>query len=595
MNKCPNGHEISDNMKFCPICGAEIKEKMKIVCKNCGYEQIDIEKFCPQCGTPFDDNTLIPNAKKYSKFKISIIVSLFTLVAVVVGYLLWFSNGDKYSKYSLEGLSKVTYQYDWVGDFNEGLAPVGKDTKIGFIDRMGNEVIPCIFEGVESGEGYYKFSDGLALVYNGEKDYYIDKQGKEAFPFKYSYGSSFSEGLAVVYKGEKYGYIDKHGNEVIPCIFEYAYLFSEGLAPVYKDGKYGFIDTKGNVVIPYEFDYEIGEFFEPSGFNEGLAAVCKDGKYGYIDIKGNVVIPFKYDYASDFSESMALVGYNNNLSFINKEGREVVPCPYTNVSSNYESVRVLKGGYFLVNNGINYGYVGIDGKEITPCIYESANVFSDGLAVVQKDGVWGYVDTKGNSTFDVMSEETKAQVKEKQRMVQQKREEEQRRIEEEQRRIEEENKPQNRFYNIAQTEDYVWKCFEYQSFDFHMNSMTDEVLLYFKPENKGGGTAFYVSHKQGENNSWYMGYSGNGPYTVSDNFMTMTIRSIYRSSSGPRWEDIIMNFVIENDGDKVKLIRIFNPPRSVRNTDYKYISIDRVNYIQIRKPMDNPFNQYTQY
>ena len=47
--KCPNGHEISDNANFCPVCGVEIV-RVNRYCSKCGTQLSDGAKFCPKCG-----------------------------------------------------------------------------------------------------------------------------------------------------------------------------------------------------------------------------------------------------------------------------------------------------------------------------------------------------------------------------------------------------------------------------------------------------------------------------------------------------------------------------------------------------------------
>lgn len=46
--------------------------------------------------------------------------------------------------------------FDRCGDFNEGLAVVGRDYKYGFIDGCGDEIIPLMYDYV------YDFFDGYA-------------------------------------------------------------------------------------------------------------------------------------------------------------------------------------------------------------------------------------------------------------------------------------------------------------------------------------------------------------------------------------------------------------------------------------------------
>lgn len=54
MKQCPNGHDVSDEVKFCPTCGAQIVENGSKFCTKCGSEQNGNERFCTHCGTPFD-------------------------------------------------------------------------------------------------------------------------------------------------------------------------------------------------------------------------------------------------------------------------------------------------------------------------------------------------------------------------------------------------------------------------------------------------------------------------------------------------------------------------------------------------------------
>lgn len=59
MRKCPNGHEVSGDVKFCPQCGAEMLEDVAEdvrFCKKCGNERKGVEKFCSHCGHPFYGN-----------------------------------------------------------------------------------------------------------------------------------------------------------------------------------------------------------------------------------------------------------------------------------------------------------------------------------------------------------------------------------------------------------------------------------------------------------------------------------------------------------------------------------------------------------
>lgn len=409
-------------------------------CKHCGNKLENWEKFCPKCGTPSGSETKqdTETKQKNSSKKGGLIAVIIVMAVIALGGAAWYFLGNQQDKYSLEGLTKAVVNYDMVSDFHEGLAMVTKGDKYGFIDKMGNEVIPCIYDFMEDTD--CSFHEGLAFVRQGDSGYFINKEGKKAFDFKYDAANHFSEGLAIVWKDGKTGYIDTKGNEVIALSDKYAYYdFSEGLAAVGKDGKYGFIDKSGNLVIPINYD-DIGEMDSEPYFHEGLSAVCKNEKYGYIDKSGKEVIPFKYTYAHGFSEGLAVVKQNDKWGFIDINGSIVIPCVFDEpavFSEGYAAVS-KDGKYYIIDkNGKEVfslsayttgygdaifhegfapvfrkigdshvcGFVDTSGKEVIPCVYTNWPSFSEGLAVVEKDGVYGFVDKKGNSTFDIENED----------------------------------------------------------------------------------------------------------------------------------------------------------------------------------------------
>lgn len=151
------------------------------------------------------------------------------------------------------------------------------------------------------------FSEGLAPVMKGGKWGYIDIEGKYVIAPRFNYAKSFSEGLAAVNIGEgKWGYIDHSGKFVIPPkfgineLYGRGHVFSEGLALVYIGDDRVFIDKKGRTVLKPNFT-------EVESFTDGIAAVTNkydDGREdrGYINKQGKFVwgpTPFRYKTNSD--------------------------------------------------------------------------------------------------------------------------------------------------------------------------------------------------------------------------------------------------------------------------------------------------------
>lgn len=131
-------------------------------------------------------------------------------------------------------------KYDIVGDFSDGLAPVKRDGKWGYIDESGREVVSCQYRLAGP------FSGGVAVVSNATSDAVINKSFQTVVPFgTYDYIWYFSDGMAIVMKNDKQGYIDTAGKGVIPCRYDWATNFTNGVATVIENGKRITIDKTG--------------------------------------------------------------------------------------------------------------------------------------------------------------------------------------------------------------------------------------------------------------------------------------------------------------------------------------------------------------
>ncbi len=126
-----------------------------------------------------------------------------------------FPRKGKYGYRDKTGEFVIPPQFDYAGEFSEGLAVVGLGkfpaTKWGYIDRAGKVVIPAQFDGA------HDFSEGMAAVGLGGKLGYIDRTGKLVVPPQFDEAQKFSGGRARVrIIKEGYGYISKSGERVVP-------------------------------------------------------------------------------------------------------------------------------------------------------------------------------------------------------------------------------------------------------------------------------------------------------------------------------------------------------------------------------------------
>lgn len=215
-------------------------------------------------------------------------------------------------------------KYSHISHFRHGLAMAQDKTtkKWGFVDRRGNEVIPCIWRNVGILNEY------MVAVVDDKTNLvgYMDIRGKMISPCIWEDGWDFHDGLAKVKQNGRYGMINQLGELVIPCEWKAMGFCSESLIAVKNDeGKCGFMNrwTK-NIDIDFQWK-------EASMFSEGLAAVqsFENDRLGYINKQGEVVIPFVWKKARDFQNGLALVTRSKKFLwwdkwvYINKKGEIV--------------------------------------------------------------------------------------------------------------------------------------------------------------------------------------------------------------------------------------------------------------------------------
>lgn len=354
------------------------------------------------------------------------------------------ADGQRY--YPVEATKGMSfYEYQFVADIRKtlGLKPkavapkkAGTDRSIvyangkyGVRDDAGNEIIPLKYEVVELIPGGL-FKVCVTDMYDDKGDLDNPKwmvYGRDGQPVtkqEFDNCGGLDSVLVVVIEKGKVGLMDHNGKMVVPIRYDQLNPFAGNLLYVIENNKTRLVTRDHKSASPLEFQ-QLG------ACHNGMAIAKVNDKWGWIDSTGKVAIPFQYDKATDFRGDRAMVTEGTHSTIIDKRGDEVIP-------GNYDRLEQMRGKmYRAVKNGKS-GIVNDGGTVLTPVQYEYVTNGDDGfpklkdhdrwgfsnrsgeimvaptydrlgdfwyskgkpcLAYMQRNGLWGFIDTLGNETI----------------------------------------------------------------------------------------------------------------------------------------------------------------------------------------------------
>lgn len=322
--------------------------------------------------------------------------------------------------------------------FSDGLAAVSNDEGLwGFVNKMGQEQIPCIYYEV------HDFKDGYCVVSDGYRLCVIDKIGRVILSGDFSRIEIRNDSTFFVAHNQ-FGYIDNYsvpdewggeneysedipecrtynsnGNIVVPLYDgfvaipkEYEWCdekFHEGFLSVYKNGMWGIINTRLELVVECIY-------YERFRFEDGIAIAKSDNVtvvlntlhtlfWGdYSDIKKfreyNLFIcksnQGHYDVYNGFGILLfSSTAINSRIQIFDKMSKDRYnPTVIIPIDNNFFKYEIC-----TINNGIKWGICGLNGEIVLEACFDDIGGMGSGLVSVKKQ-LWGYVDMKGNIVVD---------------------------------------------------------------------------------------------------------------------------------------------------------------------------------------------------
>ena len=314
-------------------------------------------------------------------------------------------------------MDNITEKYDYIGEFNQGIAIVVKNNLYGAILVGGHEIIAPAYDYISP------FKDGYAKAFLKGHFKILNLVGQECkiykdklivIPTKYDSVRDFKNGYACVELNKKWGVIDTDCNEIFEPQFDYISDFIGGTAKFKENSRYanswGYINADGyhseanleepeiepdgNMIISryipsrlpdgsilaadYSRKVRInnkGELVVKNGdkvvtldknyliaedFVNGLARVTDSTLYsGFVDSSGKIVVPIEYSTIERFIENRTFgINKNKKICLISSSGTVI------KVLDQYDGAYSFRQGYAIVSTGERNGLINSIGQEV---------------------------------------------------------------------------------------------------------------------------------------------------------------------------------------------------------------------------------------
>lgn len=266
------------------------------------------------------------------------------------------------------------------GEFSENILEVVDSTgKMGAVDKRGNWIVPCQYEGLWTSNKSYN------IVSNNNKVGLVNKKGQVIIPLEYEEVHYLSADILLAKNNNLYGLFNTNGEALTPLIYNQISKPKAGLFEVRKAGRFGLINRYGQEVIPCQFD-QITTYFE-----KGIAIVSRPPQgdhltYGLISQEGDWILNYKYHKIEPFDSSgLTKVRLHSKIGLINWSGKEVVAPIYHSIASFQNGLAKVSKSNPTTTNQQLYGYINQKGEEVIPCVYTSIKPYKKGLFLITKD------------------------------------------------------------------------------------------------------------------------------------------------------------------------------------------------------------------
>jgi Tfp pilus assembly protein PilF len=314
---------------------------------------------------------------------------------VVLPYL------TKNKKYTLLNIGTLKFigdvEYDSMIALPKGKFIVSKYNKYGVIDISANKIIPVTYDCIFQSGDYY-------ISKLGKNEGVLNDQGQKIVDFSFESISKTENNNFIVTKKinnvkSTVGLISSKGEGILEAIYTYISEVDATTFKVTLNNQSYLIDQSGTVKSQKYTSIDPLSYVSSTNlyFKVGLK-----NKQGLINKKGEVVIPLLYESLNEAGDyiivSNTIPKVGNRYGIIDQKGKVVLELKYKNIDfcgKNLFSINTNNLPKSNINNCKLYSL--ISNSFLTNDSFDSINQVDNGLLMVQKNELVGYINELGET------------------------------------------------------------------------------------------------------------------------------------------------------------------------------------------------------
>ena len=200
--------------------------------------------------------------------------------------------------------------FDDIGQLSNNLAHVVSNKKMGFINNIGEIIIPIKFDAPYNYQDICNFNLGFCTVVRNGKYGMIDTTGKIKIKYSYKQLGKSSE-LIAFRKSNLWGFMRHNGKKILSSKYNYAESTTNNIAIVQKDTLMGIINHSAKYIIPMTYN-------SIRLLNDSENYLLQMGNlYGVSSKYGKLILPVEFDEILPINSSYFKLRKNDKTIYYN--------------------------------------------------------------------------------------------------------------------------------------------------------------------------------------------------------------------------------------------------------------------------------------